>query len=155
VPARMRQSDGLRRMQTFCISYAGEISLAGKEVALVLSVKIGGIDRTAKVGDEYPVARHVEGDNAPRRLRLPCLGNSQTNDPLRTRPGRPLVNRRSAVSSHENGSACAGVVPVYKFRDGLDLIFSDQSRCMPAVLNRVDTHITIPAYHVLENRFRE
>ena len=46
----------------FGVSDAGEIALAVEEIALVLSIEIGGIDRTGEVGDEHPVARNVEGD---------------------------------------------------------------------------------------------
>src|SRR5262249_2302288 len=46
----------------FGIGDAGEIALGVEEVALVLSIEIGGIDRTGEVSDEHPVARNVEGD---------------------------------------------------------------------------------------------
>src|ERR1700757_1463357 len=46
----------------FGIGDAGEIALGVEEVALVLSIEIGGIDRTGEVGDKHPVAGNVEGD---------------------------------------------------------------------------------------------
>src|SRR5262249_22753625 len=46
----------------FGIGDAGEIALGVEEIALILSVEIGGIDRTGEVGDEHPIAGHVEGD---------------------------------------------------------------------------------------------
>src|SRR4029077_7343320 len=49
----------------FGIGDAGEIALGVKEVALVLSIEIGGIDRTREGGDEHPVARNVEGNADP------------------------------------------------------------------------------------------
>src|SRR5712671_4520483 len=50
------------RLLDFGIGDAGEIALGVKEVALVLSIEIGGIDRTGEVGDEHPVAGNVEGN---------------------------------------------------------------------------------------------
>ena len=58
VMSPMRSSD-------FGVGDAGEIALGVKEVALILSIEIGGIDRTGEVGDEHPVARNVEGDADP------------------------------------------------------------------------------------------
>src|ERR1700720_1349028 len=49
----------------FGIGDAGEVALAVKEIALVLSIEIGGIDRSGEVGDEHPVARNVEGNADP------------------------------------------------------------------------------------------
>ena len=49
-------------LSDFGIGDAGEIALGVEEVALVLSIEIGGIDRTGEVGDEHPVAGNVEGD---------------------------------------------------------------------------------------------
>src|SRR5580704_19248072 len=46
----------------FGIGDAGEIALGVEEVALVLSIEIGGIDRTREVGDEHLVAGNIEGD---------------------------------------------------------------------------------------------
>src|SRR5882757_5418350 len=42
-----------------------EIALGVEEVALVLAIEIGGIDRTGEVGDEHPVAGNIEGDADP------------------------------------------------------------------------------------------
>ena len=92
------------------------------------------------------------GSVSERSLRPPCLGNSQTNDALRTRAGRPLVNRRFAGLIARNRSACAAVA-VQKLGDNLDLIVRDQGRCMTAVLNCMNAHVAIPAYHLLENGF--
>src|SRR6516165_6283578 len=52
----------LRCLSDFGIGDAGEIALAGEEVALVLSIEIGGIDRAGEVGDEHPIAGKVEGN---------------------------------------------------------------------------------------------
>src|SRR5215813_11765177 len=46
----------------FGIGDAGEVALRVEEVALVLAIEIGGIDRTGEVGDKHPVAGDVEGD---------------------------------------------------------------------------------------------
>src|ERR1700752_699612 len=46
----------------FGIGDAGEIALGVEEVALVLAVEIGGIDRAGEVGDEHPVSGNIEGD---------------------------------------------------------------------------------------------
>src|SRR5262245_56245694 len=46
----------------FGIGDAGEVALGVEEVALVLAIEIGGIDRAGEVGDEHPVAGNVEGD---------------------------------------------------------------------------------------------
>ena len=50
------------RISDFRVSDAGEIALRVEEVALFLSIEIGGIDRTGEVGDEHPVAGNVEGN---------------------------------------------------------------------------------------------
>src|SRR5262249_21595957 len=55
VTSPMRSSD-------FGISDAREIALGVEEVALVLAIEIGRIDRAGEVGDEHSVAGHVEGD---------------------------------------------------------------------------------------------
>src|SRR6266545_7205483 len=44
------------RLLDFGIGDAGEIALGVEEVALALSIEVGGIDRTGEVGDEHPVA---------------------------------------------------------------------------------------------------
>src|SRR6266481_245815 len=44
----------------FVIGDSGEIALGVEEVALVLSIEIGGIDRTGEVGNEHPVAGNIE-----------------------------------------------------------------------------------------------
>src|ERR1700740_228745 len=49
----------------FGIGDASEIALGVEEVAFVLSIEIGGIDRTGEVGDEHPVAGNVKGDADP------------------------------------------------------------------------------------------
>src|SRR3984893_7431998 len=49
----------------FGIGDASEVALGVEEVALVLSIEIGGIDRTGEVGDEHPVAGNIEGDADP------------------------------------------------------------------------------------------
>src|SRR6516225_5436720 len=46
----------------FGIGDAGEIALGVEEVALVLAIEIGGIDRAGEVGDEHAVAGNIEGD---------------------------------------------------------------------------------------------
>src|SRR6516225_9911265 len=50
------------QISDFGVGDAGEVALGVKEVALVLSIEIGGINRTSEVSHEHPVARHVEGD---------------------------------------------------------------------------------------------
>src|SRR5215469_13963628 len=52
----------LRCLLDFGIGDAGEVALGVKEVALVLAVEIGGIDRTGQIRHEHPVAGNVEGD---------------------------------------------------------------------------------------------
>src|SRR6476661_4239616 len=52
----------LRCLSDFGIGDAGEVALSVEEIALVLSIEIGAIDRTGEVGDEHPVAGNVEGD---------------------------------------------------------------------------------------------
>src|SRR6516225_10304038 len=52
----------LMRLLDFGIDDAGEIALGVKEVALILSIEIRGINRTGEVSHKHPVARHVEGD---------------------------------------------------------------------------------------------
>src|SRR5262249_11365658 len=54
IGSRLQRSD-------FGVGDAGEIALGVEEVARVLAVEIGGIDRTGEVGDEKPVAGNVEG----------------------------------------------------------------------------------------------
>src|SRR5258708_13066678 len=49
----------------FGIGDASEIALGVEEAALVLSIEIGGIDRTGEVSDEHPVAGNIEGDADP------------------------------------------------------------------------------------------
>src|SRR6478672_5170676 len=49
----------------FGIGDACEVALGVEEVALVLSIEIGGIDRTGEVGDEHPVVGNVERDTDP------------------------------------------------------------------------------------------
>src|SRR5262249_11884392 len=46
----------------FRVGDAGQVSLRIEEVALVLAVEIGGIDRAGEVGDEHSIAGNVEGD---------------------------------------------------------------------------------------------
>src|SRR4249920_1622403 len=65
----------LRCLLDFGIGDAGEIALSVEEVALVLSIEIGGIDRTGEVGDEHPVAGNIEGDaNSFHQVRDQDLG---------------------------------------------------------------------------------
>src|SRR3954464_7835937 len=53
------------RLSDFGVGDAGEIALGVEEVALVLAIEIGGIDRTGEIGDEHPIVRNVEGDTDP------------------------------------------------------------------------------------------
>src|ERR1700710_379222 len=53
------------RWSDFGVGDAGEIALGVEEVALVLSVEIGGIDRTGEIGDEHPVVWNIERDADP------------------------------------------------------------------------------------------
>src|SRR5882672_5872507 len=53
------------RLSDFGVGDAGEIALRVEEVALVLSIEIGGIDRTGEIGDEHPVTGNVERDTDP------------------------------------------------------------------------------------------
>src|SRR6516162_6360655 len=50
------------RLLDFGIGDAGEIALSAEEVALVLAVEIGGIDRTGQIRHEHSVAGNVERD---------------------------------------------------------------------------------------------
>src|SRR5215470_858263 len=55
----------MRPMRRMCLSDlgigdAGKIALRVEEVALVLAVEIGGIDRTGEIGDEHAVAGNIE-----------------------------------------------------------------------------------------------
>src|SRR5258707_11864624 len=49
------------RLLDFGIGDAGQIALGVEEIALVLSIEIGGIDRTGEVDFEHPVAGTVDG----------------------------------------------------------------------------------------------
>src|SRR5258706_8075858 len=53
------------RLSDFGIGNAGEIALGVEEVALVLSIEIGGIDRTGEIGDEHAIVWNVERDTDP------------------------------------------------------------------------------------------
>src|SRR3954454_15006592 len=53
------------RLSNFGVGNAGKVALGVEQVALVLSIEIGGIDRTGEVGDEHPVTANVERDTDP------------------------------------------------------------------------------------------
>src|SRR4051794_7570662 len=53
------------RLSNFGVGNAGKVALGVEQVALVLSIEIGGIDRTGEVGDEHPVTGNVERDTDP------------------------------------------------------------------------------------------
>lgn len=46
----------------FCIRNAREVALGPKEIVFVLSIKVGGIDRTGEVRNEHLIAGNVECD---------------------------------------------------------------------------------------------
>src|SRR5215813_13575295 len=50
------------RSSDFDVSDAGKIALGVEEVALVLAIEIGGIDRAGEVCDEHAVAGNIEGE---------------------------------------------------------------------------------------------
>src|SRR5262249_13689676 len=54
--------DSPARFSDFGVGNAGEVALGVEEVALVLAVEIGGIDRAGEVGDEHAIAGDVERD---------------------------------------------------------------------------------------------
>src|SRR5262249_50161650 len=50
------------RSSDFGIGDAGEIALGVEEVALILAIEIGGIDRAGEDGDEHAVGGNIERD---------------------------------------------------------------------------------------------
>src|SRR5215475_8403447 len=85
----------------FGVSDAGEIALGVEEVALVLAIEIGGVDRAGEVGDEHAVAGHVEGDaDAFHQMRDQNLGLSLLVD--RHAVDSVAARRVAAVGPIEN-----------------------------------------------------
>src|SRR5262249_14783942 len=88
------------RLLALGIGDAGKVALGPEEVALLLSIEIGGIDRTSEVGDEHPVAGNVEGDaDSLHQVRDQDLGDRLFID--RSATDRVAARRIAAVSPVE------------------------------------------------------